>query len=141
MISALDISTSALVAQRIRLDAISSNLANLSSFSRDDAGQVTPYQARHAVFEVDPEKSTAYGAQGVKVSAVETSQTEPDYRYEPNHPYAFKDGPRKGYVPYPSVNMTAEFTDALVATRAYEANIGVMEITKSMGAQTLRILA
>ena len=66
---------------------------------------------------------------------------EPDYKYQPNHPLAIKDGKWKGYVAYPRVSMTAEFTDALVATRAYEANIGVIEATKSMGQQTLRIIA
>jgi flagellar basal-body rod protein FlgC len=44
-------------------------------------------------------------------------------------------------VAYPNINLTTEFTDALEATRAYQANIGVMEVTKSIGQQTLRILA
>ena len=51
-----------------------------------------------------------------------------------------KKGPKKGYVAYPQVNMTAEMVDALVATRAYEANIGAMELSKNMAQQSLRIL-
>jgi flagellar basal-body rod protein FlgC len=140
MISAFDISTSALVAQRIRMNAISSNLANMSSI-RDENGDLQPYQARYVVFQPDEELKTAYGAQGVKVAAVETETVEPDYRYQPGHPLAIKDGEWKGYVAYPRINMTTEFVDALEATRAYEANIGVIEVTKSMGQQTLRILA
>jgi flagellar basal-body rod protein FlgC len=139
-ISALDISTSALVAQRIRLDAISSNIANMSTM-RNEGGDIEAYQARFVVFQTDPEKSTKHGAIGVKVASVKTSKVEPNYRRDPNHPLAIKEGPHAGMVAYPSVNLTQEFVDALQATRAYEANIGVMEISKNMGQQTLRILA
>jgi len=140
MISALDISTSALVAQRIRLDTVSSNLANLTSMSRDENGKMQPYQARFVMFQTDEELETKHGAVGVKVSSVETENVEPNYKYDPNHPYAIKDGPKKGYVAYPNINMTAEMVDALVATRAYEANLGAMELSKNMAQQSLRIL-
>lgn len=140
MISALDISTSALVAQRVRLDAIASNLANLST-TRDENGELQPYRARFVVFQTDEDLATAQGAAGVKVASVETEAVEPDYKYQPDHPHAIKDGRWKGYVAYPRINMTAEFVDALQATRAYEANVGVIEVSKNMGQQTLRILA
>lgn len=140
MISALDISTSGLVAQRVRLNAISSNLANMSSV-RNENGELAPYQARYAVFQADEDLATSYGAAGVKVASVETENVEPNYRYQPGHPLAIKQGKWKGYVAYPRINMTTEFVDALEATRAYEANVGVIEITKSMSQQTLRILA
>src|SRR5436305_1245449 len=65
---------------------------------------------------------------------------DPLYRWQPSHPYAIKEGAKKGYVAYPRVNMTAEMVDALVATRAYEANIGAMELSKNMAQQSLRIL-
>jgi len=140
MISALDISTSALVAQRTRLNAIASNLANMST-TRDENGDLQPYQARFVVFETDPSVATPQGATGVKVASVETEHVEPLYKYQPNHPHAIKDGKWKGYVAYPKIDMTTEFVDALEATRSYEANIGVIEITKNMTQQTLRILA
>lgn len=136
MITALDISTSALVAQRVRLNAISGNIANMSSI-RDENGQVKPYQARYVVFQADDQLKTSHGAAGVKVSSVETKTVEPELRYQPGHPYADE----KGYVAYPKINMSNEFVDALEASRAYEANIGVMEVTKNLGQQTLRILA
>ena len=139
MISAIDISTSALVAQRTRLNAISSNLANMSSI-RDEEGRVQPYQGRYVVFEADEQLKTRDGAMGVKVSAVETETVEPMYKYQPGHPLAIQDGPWKDYVAYPRINMTTEMVDALEATRAYEANIGVMEVSRNMGQQTLRIL-
>src|SRR5262245_30948382 len=140
MISALDISTSALVAQRIRLDTVSSNLANLTSMSRDANGDMQPYQARYVMFQTDEAMQTKQGAVGVKVSSVETDTVEPNYRYDPAHPYAIQSGPKKGFVAYPNINMTAEMVDALVATRAYEANLGAMELSKNMAQQSLRIL-
>ena len=140
MISALDISTSALVAQRIRLNAIASNLANMST-TRNEQGELEPFRARYTVFQTDEDLATAHGAVGVKVAAVETEDVEPAYKYQPDHPHAIQAGKWKGYVAYPQINMTAEFVDALEATRAYEANIGVIEVTKNMGQQTLRILA
>ena len=140
MIKALDISTSGLVAQRIRLDTISSNLANLSSQERDERGNIQPYQARYVVFQTNQDLETREGAIGVKVASVETEQVEPLYRWQPEHPYAIKDGAKKGYVAYPRINMTAEMVDALVATRAYEANLGAMELSKNMAQQSLRIL-
>lgn len=140
MIPALDISTSALVAQRVRLDTVSSNLANLNSLARDERGHIAPYQAKYVIFETDQTLETKQGAVGVKVASVEAEQVEPLYRWQPSHPYAIKDGPKKGYVAYPHVNMTAEMVDALVATRAYEANLGAMELSKNMAQQSLRIL-
>jgi flagellar basal-body rod protein FlgC len=140
MIPALDISTSALVAQRIRLDTVSSNLANLTSLERDERGNMQPYQSRYVIFQTDEALETKQGAVGVKVASVQTEQVEPLYRWQPAHPYAIKDGPKKGYVAYPRVNMTAEMVDALVATRAYEANLGAMELSKNMAQQSLRIL-
>lgn len=139
MISSLDISTSALVAQRTRLNAISSNIANLSTV-RDENGDLKPYQARYVVVQSDESLSTSGRAVGVKVAQIETEQVEPQYRYQPGHPLAIKEGKWKDYVAYPRVDLNTEFVDALQAVRAYEANVGVMEMTKGMGSQTLRIL-
>ena len=140
MMSALDISTSALVAQRVRMDTVSSNLANMSSFTRNENGEMEPFQARYVMFQTDDQNTNAQGAAGVKVASIETEKVEPNYRWQPEHPYAIKEGPRKGYVAYPKINMMSEMVDAMVASRAYEANIGAMEITKSMATQSLRIL-
>ena len=139
MITALDISTSGMVAQRIRLNAISSNLANMSSL-RDENGQLQPYQARYAIFQADEQGRNRDSAVGVKVAAIETERVEPNYKFQPGHPLAIREGKWKGYVAYPRINMTTEFVDALEATRAYEANVGAIEITKNMTQQTLRIL-
>jgi flagellar basal-body rod protein FlgC len=140
MLTALDVSTSALVAQRVRLNAISSNLANMST-QRDENGEMQPYQARYVVFQTDASIGSDPNTAGVKVASVETEDVEPRYKYEPASPLAIKSGRMKGYVAYPNINMTEQMVNALEATRAYEANVGVIEITKSMAGQTLRILA
>ena len=140
MLTALDISTSGLIAQRIRLNAIAGNVANMSSV-RNERGELKPYQERFVVFQPDEELQTADGAIGVKVSTVQTQTVEPKYRYQPGHPNAIKAGKWKGYVAYPNIDMMSQFVDSLIATRAYEANLGVMEISKNMGEQSLRIIA
>ena len=139
MFPSLDISTSGLVAQRIRMNAISSNLANLST-THNERGEAKPYQARFVIFETD-ESVGVGGAAGVRVSSVETDDSEPLLKYQPGHPDAVKEGPNKGYVAYPNVNMMTQMTDAMEAARAYEANLGAIEITKDLQQQTLRILA
>ncbi len=140
MISALDVSTSALVAQRIRLNAISGNIANLHSL-QDEDGNAQPYQARYTVFQTDEDLVAEGGAAGVKVATVETESKDPIYKYQPDHPLAIQEGEKKGYVAHPNINLNEQFVDALAATRAYEANIGVMEISKNLGRQSLSILA
>ncbi len=136
MFSSLDVSTSGLVAQRTRLNAISSNIANMST-TRNELGQSEPYQPRFVTFQTDNELSTPGGGAGVKVGSVEQSDAPPKMKYEPGHP----DADERGFVRYPAVDMTTEFVDALEATRAYEANVGVIEITKNMADQALRIIA
>ena len=139
MLSTFDISTSALVAQRARLNAIAGNIANIST-TRNEAGEVEPYKQRFVTFATVDEKSGTYGAAGVRVSSVQISQKGPDWRYQPNHPDAMSSGPKEGYVAYPNIDVMAEMVNAMTAHRAYEANIGVIEITKNLGQQTLRIL-
>jgi len=136
MLSAFDIATSGLIAQRTRLNAISSNIANMST-THNEAGERVPYQARFAVFQADPGKGDSNGAAGVKVSAIETQDIEPLLKYEPNNPDAGPDG----MVAYPNINLIQESVDAIEASRAYEANIGVIEITNNLSEQTLRIIA
>ena len=139
MLRALDISTSALVAERTRLNAVAGNIANISTL-KNEKGEAEPYRAREVVFQTDDEISIQ-GASGVKAEEIKTSDAEPLYRYQPQHPLAIKEGKWKGYVAYPNIDLTTQMVDALEATRAYEANVGVMEITKNLSRETLTILA
>ena len=59
----------------------------------------------------------------------------------PSHPHAIQSGPDKGYVEYPNVDYNTEMVNALLASRAYEANITAMEATKTMISSTMRLLA
>ncbi len=136
MFASFDVSTSGLVAQRARINAISSNIANMST-TRNERGEVEPYQERFVIFETDASISTSGGGAGVKIAGVEKSDEPPRMKYEPGHP----DADAQGFVHYPSIDMTTEFVDAIEATRSYEANVGVIEISKDMVNQTLRIIA
>jgi len=117
------------------LNAISSNLANLST-TRNEEGQAEPYQPRFVVFQTDDNIETSGGGKGVKVGAVEIEDIAPRLKYQPGHP----DADENGYVAYPNIDMTREFVDSLEATRAYEANLGAFEVAKDLSRQTLRII-
>ena len=135
MFSSFDVSASALEAQRVRLNVISSNLANIST-TRNEAGEPEAYQPRFVVFETAQEVTTGGGGKGVKVGAVEIEDIAPRMKYQPGHP----DADENGYVAYPNIDLTREFVDSLEATRAYEANLGAFEIAKDLSRQTLRII-
>lgn len=139
MLAALDISTSGLVAQRVRMNVHSGNIANIST-THNEQGEPVPYQPRYVVFQADNSVG-AHGAAGVTVDSVQVADAEPVWRREPGHPDAMPEGPHRGCVAYPNINMMTEMTDALEAARAYEANLGAIEITKDLQQQTLRILA
>ncbi|EMI21731.1 flagellar basal-body rod protein FlgC [Rhodopirellula maiorica SM1] len=106
----------------------------------DENGEANPYRAREVVFQTDDSLTTS-GASGVKVAEIKTSEADHRYRYQPNHPLAIKEGEWKGYVAYPNIDMTTQMVDAMETTRAYEANVGVMEISKNLSRETLTILA
>jgi flagellar basal-body rod protein FlgC len=133
MFSALDISTSGLVAQRTQMDAIAGNIANSKTTRRAD-GQPGPYLRRVALLA----PGDGRGGPGVHVeNVVEDTQTSPILVKDPGHPDADKDG----NVAYPNIDPSTEMINAMVAVRAYEANVTAIEAAKSMVASTLRILA
>jgi flagellar basal-body rod protein FlgC len=142
MYGALDISTSGLIAQRARIDAISANIANQGTIL-DAQGNVNPYRSRIVHFAPgDPTAKTAAGRKmGVHVSQIELDRSPFNMRWEPDSPYAYKSGPNAGYVPSPNVNPVIEQINAMEAARAYEANIVAAEATKTMTAQALRLIA
>lgn len=133
MFAELDIGASGLRAQRMRLDTIANNVANVN-VTRDENGNIGPYQRRFVVMAPgqpeDPSKP------GVRVLDIKKSNTGFGTRYDPDHPDAVN-----GYVKLPNVDLSVEFVNALEATRAYEANITMMETTKSMISSSLRLIA
>jgi len=107
MFNALDISTSALVAQRARLDTISSNLANMST-TRNEQGEAEPYTPRYVTFQTNTDLTTPGGGQGVKVASVEYANVEPNRKHKPGHP----DPDEKGNVANTNNDMTTKIFDA-----------------------------
>ncbi|MFQ5734527.1 MAG: flagellar basal body rod protein FlgC [Planctomycetaceae bacterium] len=134
MLRTIDISTSALVAQRHRLNTIAGNIAQAST-TRDADGNPNPFRRRLVTFMAEEPTSESRG------SRVEF-EVEQDYRhpfrqvYNPAHP----DADERGIVKYPNVDTIREFSNALLATRAYEANVAVIEMTRQMAEQSLQIL-
>lgn len=136
MIGALDISRSALVAQRVRMDVIAGNMAN-SFTTRQDDGTIEPYRRRFVTLAA----GDGQGQAGVHVNSIEADPGEFQLKYDPGHPDALRGGPHAGYVRMPNVNVTLEYVDALAASRAYEANLAMMSTSRGMVQQALRLLA
>ena len=139
MYGVLDLSTSALTAYRTQLDVIAGNIAMKDSM-RIENGEAIPFRRRVALLAVgDPSRGS--NAPGVHVSKIVEDPTPFGMRWEPDNPHAFKDGPHKGNVRVSNVDYHTEMVNAMAFARAYEANITVMEMTKSMAAATLQLLA
>ena len=158
---ALDISSSGLCAQRRKLTAIASNLANVDTTRTDEGG---PYKRRRVVMleapkmtkfstmldqaenrlrvtdlrhrpEGEPRPGEFFVGSGVLSQEVREEPVKPRMVYDPNHPDAREDG----MVLYPDVNTITEMVDMIAASRAYEANITVMNAAKDMANRALDI--
>ncbi|HEV8378032.1 MAG TPA: flagellar basal body rod protein FlgC [Tepidisphaeraceae bacterium] len=134
MFDSLDISASALLAQRTRMDTIAGNIANMNT-TRNARGEPVPYRRRFAVFATG--RPDAPNKAGVSVSKIQIDSSPFRKEYQPNHPDANKDG----YVSYPNIDLAVEYVNALEASRAYEANVTAMEVSKAMMNASLRLLA
>ena len=137
MLKSIDISTSGLIAQRHRMNTLAGNIANANT-TRDADGNVAPFQRRFVTFAADsddPDSET--GGVGVRFRVEIDTETPPRKVHDPGHPDADADG----FVSYPNINIIKEFVDAMEASRAYEANIAAIEMSKQMANLGLRILA
>ncbi|MEI7027338.1 flagellar basal body rod protein FlgC [Paenibacillus sp. y28] len=140
-----DISSSALTAQRLRMDVISSNIANADTTrGRMVDGKWVPYQRKLVVMEPKaqvPFQQVLQGSvrdatgEGIKVSRI-TEDTAPFKQvYNPTHP----DADENGFVQLPNVDMLKEMVDMMSATRSYEANVTALNASKSMLTKALEI--
>jgi len=133
MFQALDMGASGLQAQRTRLDTIAANILQINT-THNAKGEIAPYRRRFVVFRPgqagDPAKA------GVRAD-VKLDKSPFQRRYEPGHPDADKDG----YVLYPNIDLSIEYVNAMEASRAYEANVTMMETTKAMLNSSLRLIA
>ena len=130
----LDIASTGMAAQRLRVQLIASNIANSETTRTKDGG---PYRRKDAVFQSqDLGFSGVLANAGVRVAGIRASQEPFLTRYEPGHPDANADG----VVSYPNVNPVEEMVNLTEASRAYEANIAVVRSAKAMAASALEIL-
>lgn len=137
----LELSGSALGAERQRAEVVASNMANAQT-TRTPAGG--PYRRQLVVFQAQrvPRFSLALAglrhesSSAVRVAAVVADQRPPVMRFEPGHP----DANAQGYVAYPQVDPIEEMADLLGAVRAYELNASAVQATKNMIAQSLDLL-
>jgi flagellar basal-body rod protein FlgC len=134
MFDILDMGASGLTAQRIRMDTIAGNIANINT-THDASGKVNPYRRRFVVFAPGQEGDAS--KPGVHVQQIGQDESALTHKFEPGNPDADKDG----YVAYPNVDLSIEFVNAMEASRAYEANVTMMETAKSMIGSDLRLLA
>jgi len=135
MLRAIDISTSGLIAQRQWLNTIAGNIAHANT-TRDAEGNAVPYQRRLVTFMAEDGNDETRGTPvGFRLEV--DSETEFRQVYDPRHP----DADENGVVRYPNVDTIIEFQNALLATRAYEANIAVIDMTRQMAEQSMHILA
>jgi flagellar basal-body rod protein FlgC len=140
----LEISGSALLAERLRAEIVSANLANAETTRTDSGG---PYQRMHVVFGARPARPPFGGmmlasladmhAEDVRVVNLVADQTPPDRRFQPGHP----DADAQGYVSYPSINPAEEMVNLMGAARAYEMNASAVTSTKNMIQSAITILS
>jgi len=129
MFEALDIGASGLQVQRTRLDVISGNIANATT-THDAQGRPNPYRRRFAV--IAPGQADDPSRPGAHVTQIRQDMS----------PFVPKwDASTGQWGMYPNVDPTVEFVNAIEASRAYEANVTMMEVTKAMISASLRLLA
>lgn len=140
----LDISSSALTAERERAEVTASNIANAETTHSPGGG---PYTKQLVVFGTERAERGKFAltlsdlndlhAQGVKVEKVVQDKALPVRRYEPGHPDADADG----YVSFPNINPVEEIVNLMGAAQAYQLNVSAVQATKAMISETIQILS
>lgn len=138
----MDITASALTAERTRMNLIANNIANANTTRTPEGG---PYKRQDAVFAAVPvpgafasamDRAKGQGPRMVEVVEVKEDTNPPRLQYEPTHP----DADANGYVAYPNVNIVEEMADMISATRAFEANVTASKVAMNMHMKTLELL-
>jgi len=138
----MNVSATGMTAQRLRMDVISANIANVSTTRTADGG---PYKAKTVLFEeikggsfaniLNNETSKLNYGGGVKVKEIVTDMVQGAMEYDPEHP----DANAEGYVEKSNVNIVVEMVNMISANRSYEANVTAFNTTKAMIAKTMEI--
>lgn len=141
LLTSLKISSSGLSANRKRMAAISSNIANAQTTRTAEGG---PYRRKEVAFGSEPARDSFATilegeldeqAQAVHATEVISTDRPPILKYEPNHP----DANEQGYVAYPNINVMEEMANMIATSRSYEANISAMNTAKGMAMKALEI--
>ena len=145
MFGGLEISGSALTAQRLRMNVTAENIANAETTKGADGN---PYRRKEVTLQSVGQAGT-FGSQlsramgtsgvapgGVQATAITEDQTDGKLVYDPGHP----DANAQGYVLMPNVNPVTEMVDLIASSRSYEANVTAMQTAKSMFSKTFDIL-
>ncbi len=139
ILTTIKVSASALKANSIRLNTISSNLANIETTSTPEGG---PYKKKSVYFESKPvsfqeqlNSNLKNSVQGVEVTKIIEDQEPARKVYNPSHP----DAGTEGYVEMPNISVLEETVDMMSATRAYQANVTVIKSAKRMALKALEI--
>ncbi len=159
-LNSFDISGYGLSAQRVRVNTISSNIANAQTTRTEEGG---PYRRKEVVFKAinfneqfnkalqnstesakfeDPLSQGGFGAKvnpaimSVVVDKVSRDDSAPKMKFEPNHP----DADANGYVAYPNINPVIEMADLVEATRSYQANVAAFQSAKDMANSAISLL-
>lgn len=135
----MQINTSGLNLERLKLDVISSNIANVNTTRTPDGG---PYLKKEVTFEESFKRQESYltgeisnKSFGVRSTGIEENEENTKLVYEPGHP----DADANGYVAYPNVDMADEMIDMITTLRAYDANVTAMNASKAMLNKALQI--
>ncbi|MGM0471513.1 MAG: flagellar basal body rod protein FlgC [Bacillota bacterium] len=141
LFSGMNISGSGMTAQRLRMDLISDNIANVNTTRTEDG---EPYRKKSPIFKakssgdfavpnLDSERNQT--GQGVEVTSIRESTKPPKLVHQPEHP----DANEEGYVEMPNIDIASEMADMISASRAYEANVTSLNTSKDMFKSALKI--
>ncbi|MCL1958833.1 MAG: flagellar basal body rod protein FlgC [Spirochaetes bacterium] len=146
--SSISVAATGLTANRMRLDVIANNMANVNTTRTTEGG---PFRRSRVIMRPVtespfwrspflPDSMDDGLGKGVRVVEVQKDlKTEPRYVYDPTHPDRILSGPRTDYVEMPNVDVVTEMTDMISASRSYEANAAIIEGSKSMFQKALDI--
>lgn len=129
--SSIDVSSSGLAAERLRMEVIANNVANANTTMGPDG---KPFRRQEVVFSSALQSAEKSG--GVNVVGIQADSTDLPRVYKPGHPHADSEG----YVTMPNVVVSNEMVDLMVASRAYEANLNAIKTFQEMSNSTLELL-
>jgi len=138
LFSAMKISSSGMSLQRVRMNTISSNLANINTTRTAEGG---PYRRKMAVSEAAPVEGANFAdaldhsIRQVKTVEIKEDKAPPRLVYDPSHP----DADERGYVAMPNINLMEEMVDMINASRAFEANAAAARNARNMAQRALEL--